>query len=362
MRLLWRLHRTDFREHVDMGHDLFGVAGFITGNYAKLSDTPTADILLNRIYLQLDEPQAAAECLARLQRNWPDYPEVQKEIAKPLKGYRGKRRLLVQQGSKVIYDCKGLADGRVIPATEQFYQIAVIGSGKLLPQFEEGLIGVKSGSGVQFDVTFPKTYGNQTLSGRTVAFQIYLHKVMEGVYYDNLEEMRSNPIRNMYRFDDLIGLKKYNEPLYYMVLRDSVLHSLTGNLNDMIALFDYSLKLGFVEKAMDLAYSLHKQPAISGYVGRILQVNGYAEEALEFLQPVKGTSAEVENQRIRAYMRLNKFTQAEEVAGNPLLATNLETLNLKVKLAAVANLSIEEYLQRMDSLLDVQVKMAAAAR
>ncbi len=361
MRLLWRLHRTDFKEHVDMGHDLFGVAGFITGNYEKLSDSPTADILLSRIYLQLDEPQAAAGCLTRLHRNWPDNPEAEREITQPLTGYRGKRRLHVQQGSKVIYDCKGLADGWVIPATEQYYQIAVIGSGKLLPQFEEGLIGVKSGSGVQFDVTFPKTYGNQMLAGRTVAFQVYVHKVMEAVYYDNIEQMWSNPIRNMYRFDDLVGLKKYNEPLYYMVLRDSVLHSLTGNLNDMVALFDYSLKLGFVEKAMELAYSLHQQAALLGYIGRILQVNGYAEEALEFLQPVKGTSAEIENQRIRAYMRLGRFGQAAEVAGNPLLATNLETLNLKVRLAAMANVSLEEYLLCMDSLLNVQVKMAAAA-
>jgi tetratricopeptide (TPR) repeat protein len=167
-------------------------------------------------------------------------------------------------------------------------------------------------------------------------------------------------VKNMYRFTDLNGLKKYNEALYYMVLRDSVLHSLTGNLNDMIALFDYYLKLGFVEKALDVGHSFHREPSLLGHIGRILQVNGYAADALEFLNRVRGENAEVENQRIRAYLQLEQFEQAEKAAANPLLATNLETLNLKVKLAGKAGLSLREYLRRVDRMLDVQVKMAAA--
>jgi len=96
--------------------------------------------------------------------------------------------------------------------------------------------------------------------------------------------MRDNSSRNMYRFTELFQLKKYNERLYYMTLRDSVLNSLNGNLNDMLALFDYSLKLGFFEKAMDLAYDLPDEPSIQGDLGRMLQVNDYAEEAFVFLE------------------------------------------------------------------------------
>lgn len=360
MSLQWRLHRTDFRDHVEKGENLFSVAGFITKNQDKLNDTPMADILLSRIYLQLDEQQAAAECLLRLGSHWRDHPEALREIEKAPVAYRGSRRLVVGKGSKIIYNCKGLADGRVIAGTEQYYQIAVVGSGKLLPQFEEHLVGVKSGSGVQFDVVFPEDYGHSALAGRKVPFQVYLHKVMEPVHFADAQEMVRKPVKNMYRFDDLVGLKKYNEALYYMVLRDSVLHSLTGNLNDMIALFDFYLKLGFVEKALDLGHSFHREPSLLGHIGRILQVNGYAADALDFLNGVQGTTAEVENQRIRAYMQLQRFDQAEKVAANPLLATNLETLNLKVKLAGKARLPLNEYLQRMDCMLDVQVKMAAA--
>jgi hypothetical protein len=133
-----------------------------------------------------------------------------------------------------------------------------------------------------------------------------------------------------------------------------------GNLNEMIALFDFYLKLGFLEKALDLAYSLPRDPPIMGHIGRILQVNNYAEEALEFLDPAGESSAEVENQRIRANMKLQRYAKAEAIAANPLLATNLETLDLKVKLAAAGGLPLPVYLQRMDTFLDIRVKMAAA--
>lgn len=358
--LYWRLHRRDFHARVESGRDLFTVAGFITSNKRKINSRPLADIMLHRIYRQLDEVQAAAACLQRLQKKWPRDPEVQREVNSGLIAYRGKRRLRVERGSKIIYDCKGLKNGKVVNGTEQHYQIGIIGSGHFLPQFEEPLIGAKPGSGMQFDVTFPPDYGNKELAGKRIPFQVYIHKVMEPVRYPDVETMLAEPVHNMYRFDDLIGLKKYNESLYYMVLRDSVLHSLKGNLNDMIALFDYSLKLGLVEKALDLGHSLPKDPHLIGHIGHILQVNGYPLEALDFLEPIEGSSAEVENRRIRAYLQLKEYTRAEEVAANPLLATNLETCHLRVKMAGEGNLPIHKYLQRMDSLLDIQVKMALA--
>ena len=52
--------------------------------------------------------------------------------------------------------------------------------------------------------------------------------------------------------------------------------------------------------------------------------------------------------------------KAEEVAAHPFLATSLETMNYRVRLAALMQLPVEQYLGRMNRLLDAQVKMMAA--
>ena len=166
----------------------------------------------------------------------------------------------------------------------------------------------------------------------------------------------------MYRFHDLINLKIHNENLYYMVLRDSVLHSFTGNLTDMMALFNYYLKLGFTDKALDLAYSMPRESSVLGHIGRMLLANELPEEALEFLNQAAGVNADLENQRIKALIKLKRYDEAEAAAANPLLATSLQIMNLRARIASLRQLPVEVYLERLDTLLDAQVKMMHANR
>ncbi len=229
-----------------------------------------------------------------------------------------------------------------------------------MPDFERGMDGVKAGSATQFDVVFPADYGNSELAGKKVVFQAYLYQVLEPVTFGTVAEMAAHGRRNMYRFDDLIGLRNHNENLYYMVLRDSVLHSYTGNLTDIVSLFSYCLKLGFTEKAMDIAHSLPDEPSVLGRIGTILLVNNYPDAALDFLERAAGTSGEVENQRIKAYIQLEDYQKADDLAAHPFLSTSLETMNYRVVLASLMQLPLESYLARVNRLLDAQVKMMAA--
>lgn len=360
MSVVWRLNRTDFQEDVASGRNLFTIAGFINGNRKLLNGSPEADILLAKIYSTLDEPRAAAACLKRLQQDAPENPEVRKLLAQPFISFRSTRRARAEHGCRIIFDCTGTIDGREIPETVCRYHMATLGGDCLVPDFEKGMNGVKAGSATQFDVRFPDDYGNRDIAGKKAVFRVYLHQVLEPVVSRSADELLANGRRNMYRFDDLIGLKKHNENLYYMVLRDSVLHSYTGNLTDIIALFNYCLKLGFQDKAMEIAYSLPDEPSTIGHIGKILQVNNYAGEALDFLERVAETSGAIENQRIRAYMQLQEYARAEELAAHPLLATNLETMGHRVRLASLLQLPVAEYLKRMDAMLDTQVMMMAA--
>ncbi|MBW2465756.1 MAG: radical SAM protein [Deltaproteobacteria bacterium] len=358
--ITWRIHRQDFHDDVEQGSNLFNIAGFICGNRKLLNGCSEADMLLTRIYQSLDESQAAAECLKRLGKYSGDDPEVREFIRQSLIGYRSRRRARAGQGCKVIFDCKGMADGLEVPDTVCHYQEAVLGRGMLVEDFEKGITGLKAGSATQFDVLFPDDYDNHDLAGKKVIFQAYLHQVLEPVSYGSVDEMLALSRRNKYRFDDLAGLSRYNENLYYKVLRDSVLHSYTGNLTHIVALFSYFLKLGFYEQAMDIAHSLPDEPSVNGHIGRIFLVNDYVDEALEFLQRPAGINGDMVNQLIRAYMQRQDYEKAEELASDPYLAPSLETMNYRVQLAALMQLPVEKYLTRMNRLLDAQVKMMAA--
>ena len=360
MSLLWRLNRQDFADDIRAGRRLFTIAGFITRHRKLLACCPEADMMLASIYLQLDEPGPAAACLRRLQENFPDLPRVQEMVRRPLACFRNRRRAVAKKGCRIIFDCKGLMDGEVVPETECYFEMATLGDGRLLPDFEQGMEGVKAGGLTQIRVRFPADYGNPALAGQEIPFHVFLHQVLEPVTYTDLAEVEQKAPRNMYRFDDLFNLKKHNENLYYMVLRDSVLHSYTGNLPHMMALFNYYLKLGFTEKALDLAATLPDEPSVMGHAGRVLLANGLAEEALHYLRRAADTSAEMENQRLKAHMALKQWDEAEKIGADPRLATSLQTMHLRVRLAALQQLPEQEYLRRMDTFLDSQVRMMMA--
>ncbi|MFC1837534.1 radical SAM protein [Thermodesulfobacteriota bacterium] len=361
MSVIWRINRRDFQEDVEQGRNLFKIAGFISGNKKLLNGCNEADVLLARIYLALDETKAAAGCLKRIQDNGGDDPEVAEFVGQSLVAYRSKRRAIARPGCKIIFDCKGMRDSREIPETTCKYQEAVLGRNMLIPDFEKGLEGVKAGSATQFDVVFPEDYANTELAGLKVLFQVYLYQVLEPVAYGSVDEMYELGRCNMFRFDDLPGLAKHNENLYYMVLRDSVLHSYTGNLTPIIAIFSYYLKLGFLDKAMEIAHSLPDEPSVTGHIGKIFLVNNYIEEALDFLGRAGSIDPELVHQRIKAYIERKEFKKADELAANPLLSTSLETMNYRVRLASLMQMPLVNYTKRMNRMLDAQVKMMAAS-
>jgi len=52
-----------------------------------------------------------------------------------------------------------------------------IGDGKMIPGFEDELIGLEAGANKTFDVTFPEEYGNEKLAGKVATFEVELSKI-----------------------------------------------------------------------------------------------------------------------------------------------------------------------------------------
>ncbi|MBI5557843.1 MAG: radical SAM protein [Deltaproteobacteria bacterium] len=355
MGLLWRLNRQDFTENIATGSNLFEVAGFITANHEALAGRPETHIMLAKIYLLLEEFQAAHACLTTLREKFSHSPEANQFLAGPFTGCKFKRRGTVTPGCRVIYDCKGLLDGRIVPETEAYFQDAVLGSGKVLPDFESGLLGMRAGAVNQFEVRFPGDYGHPGLAGRSVSFQVFLHQVMEPVLLQNINDLLENPPRNIYRFNDLAGLRKQNENLYYLTLRDSVPWKLTQEMTDFLSLLNFYLKLGLREQANDLLDLLPPDGSMHEHAGRILLTANQPEKTLAILGRTPSASTEAAITRAKAMIKMTRYEEAEKVVDSPSLAGDIQVLDLRVGLASLLGLPLETYLARMDDLINRQI-------
>jgi trigger factor len=85
-----------------------------------------------------------------------------------------------KKGNKVVFDFEGFIDDKPFEGGKAENYELELGSGSMIPGFEEGIIGGKIGESFDIKVTFPENYGHKDLSGKEATFKITLHKVMEG--------------------------------------------------------------------------------------------------------------------------------------------------------------------------------------
>ncbi|MDA8224316.1 MAG: trigger factor [Betaproteobacteria bacterium] len=86
-----------------------------------------------------------------------------------------------QAGDRVTLDFVGRIDGETFPGGEGSNMTLVIGAGRALPEFENGLTGMSAGERKTVDVPFPEDYHAKELAGKTAQFELAVHEVAEPV-------------------------------------------------------------------------------------------------------------------------------------------------------------------------------------
>jgi trigger factor len=81
------------------------------------------------------------------------------------------------EGDQVICDFVGKLDGKEFEGGKAERQAIEIGAGRLIPGFEEQLVGAKPGEERTITVTFPDDYPAEELKGREATFDVTVHEV-----------------------------------------------------------------------------------------------------------------------------------------------------------------------------------------
>ncbi len=84
-----------------------------------------------------------------------------------------------ETGDHIVMDYLGKIDGVPFEGGEGRDQLLELGSGQLIPGFEDQLVGASAGDEVLVEVSFPDEYGAKELAGRPATFEVKVTEVKE---------------------------------------------------------------------------------------------------------------------------------------------------------------------------------------
>ncbi|KMT65745.1 trigger factor [Catenovulum maritimum] len=114
---------------------------------------------------------------------------------------------------QVVMDFEGSIDGEVFEGGKAEDFKLVLGSGNMIPGFEDGIIGLSAGDEKEINVTFPEEYHAENLKGKAAVFKINVKSVeaqvlpeidadfvkLFGIADGGIEELKAEVRQNMQR-------------------------------------------------------------------------------------------------------------------------------------------------------------------
>jgi trigger factor len=136
-------------------------------------------------------------------------------------------------GDHIVVDYLGTVEGVPFDGGTGRDQLIELGSGNLIPGFEEQLLGASAGDARTVEVTFPDDYPSEELAGQAAAFEVTVHEVKakrlpeldddlaaEASEFDTLDELREDFRQRLAEADERTVEREFE---------DAVLQAVTDN-------------------------------------------------------------------------------------------------------------------------------------
>jgi trigger factor len=99
------------------------------------------------------------------------------DIMRKQRASYGPTERAAQNDDRVTMDFRGTIDGAEFQGSSAKDQPVILGAGRLLPEFEANLTGMKAGESKTFDVRFPDDYQGKEVAGKTARFEVTAKQV-----------------------------------------------------------------------------------------------------------------------------------------------------------------------------------------
>ncbi len=138
-----------------------------------------------------------------------------------------------EKGDHVVIDYLGKLDGEPFEGGEGRDQLLELGSGRLIPGFEEQLVGARAGDKREVEVTFPDDYPGE-LGGKTAQFDVTVTEVKakrlpeldddfaaEASEFDTLDELRGDIAERLREADERAIEREFREAVVDAAAQDA---------------------------------------------------------------------------------------------------------------------------------------------
>lgn len=139
-----------------------------------------------------------------------DFDEMLQKLREQRKSWK-ETKSAAKKGHQVMVDFEGRIDGEPFEGGAGKDMAVEIGAGQMLPEFEAGLEGIKSGEEKVVEVNFPEDYHGQDVAGKKAEFTLRATRVSKpelpeldeefakgfGIENGDLEKMKSDVRANM---------------------------------------------------------------------------------------------------------------------------------------------------------------------
>ena len=186
-----------------------------------------------------------------------------------------------QNGDRVIIDFLGKIDGVAFDGGSSENYAFVLGEGQMLPEFENGVLGLKENESKDVEVHFPEDYHGKDVAGKTAVFTITVKTVSEpvlpeideqfakalGIADGDVNKMREEVKKNVSREVNRRLESQNKDAVMEALLNVSELQVPKALLNDEAQRLAQEMKQNFINQGMadaknlDLPVDMFKEQA-----------------------------------------------------------------------------------------------------
>ena len=167
----------------------------------------------------------------------------------------------LKAGDFAIIDFRGerMTTGEPLEGGEAEDYMLEVGSGELLEDFEQNLVGMRAGERKQFGVTFPMDYAETSLRGQSVLFHVHLKEVKErdlpplddefakeASEFETLEELRAAVREQLEDAEERRAEGEFRARVLDVVSRDAAVEvpevMVEDKVEEMLGSFERSLR------------------------------------------------------------------------------------------------------------------------
>lgn len=109
-----------------------------------------------------------------------DVKEMIATLREQRKTWKESARAAAKEGDRATINFEGFIDGEAFDGGKAEDHALVLGTGQMIPGFEDGIVGMKKGESKDIEVTFPADYHAEELKGKPAMFKIELTKLERG--------------------------------------------------------------------------------------------------------------------------------------------------------------------------------------